>query len=164
VLSSTDAVGNTTTRTLRYVINPVPAPPAAQQQSSAPAAAPAPQLVAPLPLIAGSQAAPRPVATMLSGQKRIGRAAARRNGLLARFSAPQGARRASLKVFRSRNGVLRLVGTKRVSVRRGANSVKLNGKALRSKLTPGLYLIQVTLTTSSGRSGAAAAKFVRVVR
>jgi hypothetical protein len=164
VLSSTDAVGNTTTRTLRYVINPVPAP---QQQSSsapAPAPAPAPQLVAPLPLIAGTPAAPRPAATMLSGQKRVGRAAARRNGLLARFSAPQGARRATLKVYRSRKGVLRLVGTKRVSVRRGANRVKLNGRTLRSRLTPGLYVIQVTLATSSGRSGAAATKFVRVVR
>jgi hypothetical protein len=166
-LTATDAAGNTTTRTLNYVVRAVPAPPAppAQQRQVTPPPAPVVLGPAPVQVLASTSRAPALVsARMLRGQKRVKRASARRRGLVARFSAPAGARRATLRVYRTVDGDLQLVGTKSVSVRRGTNRVRLSGRVMRSRLRAGLYVIKVTLRNSAGRGGTAASSFVRVIR
>jgi hypothetical protein len=162
VVRATDAAGNTTEQAYDYtiVIPPAPQPqPQVQQQQQAPAPAP---VILPVPQIAQSQKL-GPAVRLLSSQKRIKGSAARRSGLVSRFSAPSGARTAVIRVYRSKGGKFTLVGSKSTSVRRGANSVKLNGKAMRRKFTAGLYAIQVTLRGANG-SGAPATSMVRVLK
>jgi hypothetical protein len=158
---------------------PAAAPPAAAggARAAAPAAAPAPRpaaapLAAPAAPAAGAVGAPAgpgpgpvaaPVATILQGGRVVPAAAARRGGLLARFTAPAGATTAVVRVFRRGNGRLVPVGARVVTVRRGANRVALNGKALRRQLTAGRFVIQVVLRTAGGRTGRPANVLVRVV-
>jgi hypothetical protein len=184
VLRSTDSAGNTTTRTLPYTIlappatqqtpptqqasrpqaqQPAPAAPAARTTPAAliPAAsAPAPQLG-----IVGANTAKLPVATLLTTPRTIAGASARRNGIVARFSAPQNARTAVIRVLRrGAVGRLSLVGSKTAAVKRGANSVALNSKALRRKLGSGTYVVQVALRGADGKAGAATSSVIRVIR
>ncbi|MDX6377476.1 MAG: hypothetical protein QOE98_1779 [Gaiellaceae bacterium] len=181
VLRSTDSAGNTTTRTLPYTILAPPATPPTQQASqpqaqqpapAAPAArttpaalipaasAPAPQLG-----IVGSNTGKLPVATLLTTSRTIAGASARRNGIVARFSAPQNAKTAVIRVLRrGAGGRLSLVGSKTAAVRRGANSVALNSKALRRKLRSGTYVVQVALRGADGKAGAATSSVIRVIR
>jgi hypothetical protein len=184
VLTATDAAGNTTTRTLPYTIlaaqqptqqqGQQQGPPAAQPQGQAPAAPQAaPAVAAPAALIpAASAPAPqlgvvssaRPVATMLTGPRTVAGASARRSGLVARFSAPQNARTAVVRVLRrGAGGKLTLVGSRTTAVRRGANRVALNSKALRRRLVRGTYVIQVSLRGADGKAGAATTSVIRVV-
>jgi hypothetical protein len=183
VLRSTDAAGNTTTRTLPYTIL---APPTQQQtpQTSEPQArpqaapaAPAARPVAPATLIpaasipapqlgiAGSSTKGLPVATSLVAPRTIAGSSARRDGLVARFSAPQSARTAVIRVLRrSAAGKLTVVGSKTAAVRRGANRIALNSKALRRKLVSGTYVVEVRLRSAGGKAGAATKSVVRVIR
>jgi hypothetical protein len=188
VLTATDAAGNTTTRTLPYTIlaaagqqpptqsqaQPQPQTPAAPAAAAPAAAAAGPAPVAPAALIpAVAAAAPQlgvvspalPVATMLTGSATVRGASARRSGLVARFSAPQGAKTAVVRVLRrGAGGKLTLVGSKTTAVKRGANRVPLNSSVLRRKLVNGTYVVEVRLRTSAGKSGAATRSVIRVVR
>ena len=160
VVRVTDQAGNVTTSLpMVYTIKPVPVQqPVQQAQAAAPA--PVQQLAAP-------QAAPSrvlPAATLLSNSKRVSASAAKRKGLVSRFSAPAGAKTAVIRVFRSKGGKLTRVGSKTTSVKQGRNSVKLNSKALRRKLTAGLYAVQVTLRASDGAAGAAQTSLVRITK
>ena len=165
VLRSEDAAGNVTTQTHTYDIRPgaQPAQPAAAAGAAPPPPAPV-VVLGPAPASL-APAAPRSLdATLLGTRQRIGRAQARRSGVTARFRAPAGSRTAVVTVSRMAGDELRLVGTKRVRVRAGANTVKLNAAKLRRKLTPGLYYLEVVVRDARGRAGEPAAGFVRVLR
>jgi hypothetical protein len=194
VLRATDAAGNVTTRTLPYTIlaaagQPQPTGPSPQpgtpqgglpasggQPASTPSGAgggapvapaaliPAASVPAPSLGVAGASAARLPVATFLSGPRTIAGRAARRNGLVARFSAPRDAKRAVIRVLRrGANGRQTVLATQLATVRRGANRVVLNGPSLRRKLKAGRYVIEVRLSQApGGKSGAATTFSIRI--
>jgi hypothetical protein len=154
----TDAAGNVTTSTLRYVINRPAAPaPAAQQQ--APAPAPIAQIASPVVV---QPSAFRPAAPALKASvKRVKLSAARRKGLSASFVAPSGAKVAVARLYRTSGAKRTLLGTKRFSVRAGRRqSVKFAG----GKLKAGLYLVEVRAGASRTALGAPGLVRMRVVR
>jgi hypothetical protein len=170
-----DAAGNLSPASSRVIVTTpqpppptVPGPPAVAPVPPSPASvgAPPPPVAAPgpLPLVAASARALAPVATMLPGARQVGRAVARRAGLVVRFRAPPGARRATIDVFRTKAGVHTVLESRRFAVRAGVNRISLGSRSLRRRLRPGLHLIAVTLRTADGRAGGRATLFVRVVR
>jgi hypothetical protein len=144
---SEDAAGNVTARDLGYSI----AAPAGAGSSNQ-------------PLGPGTTRAPALRATVLRRSQRISRARARRSGLTAVFRAPRGARRATVRAFRMRNGRLTRIGSKTVRARAGRMTVRLNSRAIRSRLTPGLYHLEITVRNARGRAGEPVTAFVRVRR
>jgi hypothetical protein len=68
-----------------------------------------------------------------------------------------------VRVLRRRQGALVLIGSQVVAVRRGANRVTLTAGALRAKLTPGRFVVRVSLRAANGKVGRAIAAAVRVV-
>jgi hypothetical protein len=149
----TSATGNVTTTTLRYVINRPPAP--------APAPAPAPVQIT-QPVIV-QPAAFRPAAPSLrASSKRLKLSAARRKGLAASFTAPNGARVAIARLYRTSGSKRTLVSSKRISVRAGRRySAKFAGSR---KLKAGLYLVEVRAGQTSTALGAPGVIRLRVVR
>ena len=174
VLRCTDAAGNLTERSFAFTIKPVPAarPAAEPVEDVAPAAAEATQQEQPAvlqqqplaPALVGppTSAAP-PTVTMLRGRVRLDLATARRTGILAEFTAPEGARRAVIRVSRLRAGRLTLSGSRTAAVRAGANRIRLSSKALRRKLTTGRYVVEVSLRGIDGASGNPAVSSLRIV-
>jgi hypothetical protein len=141
-----------------------PASPAGATSGAAPTAAPS-QLATSVPGlgVAGSRSTPL-AARMLGGRRTISAASARRNGLVARFSAPQRARTALVRVYRKRGRSLTLVGSQTVRVRQGTNRIALRSRTLRTRLRPGTYVVRVSLRAADGAAGPAASSMVRVLR
>ena len=193
VVRASDAAGNAVARTLKYTIAPVPAveeppvvtPPVSPVEETAPvdtppvregspatdehariassSKPPVPAAQAPVLAPPATRATP-PVATMQRGAVRIAATTARRHGLVARFTVPHGAVGAAIRVSRVRNGERTPLRTRSFTVRGGQVLVSLGAKALRRKLTPGRYVIEVTLRDASGRVGAPASTVVHVTR
>jgi hypothetical protein len=144
---------------------PAPAAPAAPAGAagagSAPAAAAQPAALVPGLGVAGARATAL-TARMLGGPRTVSAGSARRNGLVARFSAPQGATTALVRVYRKRGRSLTLLDSRTVRVRAGTNRVALRSRALRARLRPGTYVVRVSLR-GAGSSGPAASATVRVL-
>jgi hypothetical protein len=142
-LTAEDAAGNVTEQSYSWSIAPVP--------GTVPAGG--------VPL--GSL----PSASRLRLPRTRGVAAIRRRGVVLRFTAPATARTAHTRILRIRPGRRnRLVATADFKVRRGANRKVLRSRALRRKLTPGRYLIEISLRDRARRAGVVAAARMRVVR
>jgi hypothetical protein len=159
---------------------PVPAPAPAPAPAAAPAApvAGTPAAVAPgaaVPVLgaaalpgpalgAAPAAAPAaPVAAALRVPATVPAATAARAGLIVRFAVPAGATKATIRVLRRGTGGFKVLAQQVVPVRRGANRVVLNGKALRRKLRRGRVVVEVRLRRPGGGTGAAKRAQVRIV-
>jgi hypothetical protein len=141
-LRSEDAAGNVTEQSYSWSIAPVPGSASA----------------------AGVPLASLPAASRLRLPRTRGRAVIRRRGVVLRFTAPRTARTAHTRILRVRPGRRnRLVATADFKVRRGANRKILRSRALRRKLTPGTYLVEVSLRDAARRAGVVAAATIRVV-
>jgi hypothetical protein len=151
---------------------PLPDPPPAPAPA-APAAAPAAALAA--PAAAGGPAAPAPAGTVaavaggpvvtgLAAPATVPAATAARAGLTVRFAVPAGATRAAIRVLTTRGrGPLTVIARQTVRVRRGVNTVALNGKALRRRLQRGKVVVEVRLKRAGGGVGAPKRTVVRIV-
>ena len=136
-----DAAGNRTAATFEYVIDPAPA-------AAAPAVAPAPVIQRPVAPV--TVARPSLQVRGLAMPKRVRSRTARRSGLRARMRLARGTRVVRLSLYRKVGGELELVGrVTRFPSRSGDYVARLNSKALRSKLRPGLYVLTATPGASS---------------
>jgi hypothetical protein len=129
----------------------------------APAGAAAPPAAGAAPAAGTAAAALVPRIAGLVAPATVPAAVARRAGLVVRFTAPAAGGTAVVRVLRKRQGALRLIGSQVVTVRRGANRVALGAKALRARLTPGRFVVQVVPRARNGRAGRALAATLRVI-
>jgi hypothetical protein len=129
----------------------------------APAGAAAPPATGAAPAAGTAAAALVPRIAGLVAPATVPAAVARRAGLVVRFTAPAAGGTAVVRVLRKRQGALRLIGSQVVTVRRGANRVALGAKALRARLTPGRFVVQVVPRARNGRAGRALAATLRVI-
>jgi hypothetical protein len=107
------------------------------------------------------QATPPSLApSVLPGRPSIGLAEARRAGLQVAFVAPAGASTARIRVLRGRLAI----ASKTATVHAGRNSVVVRSAALKRRLRPGRYVLQVVLRAANGTSGAAGSTGMRVTR
>ncbi|MEA2148237.1 MAG: hypothetical protein QOD69_67 [Solirubrobacteraceae bacterium] len=113
---------------------------------------------------AGSTAGSGPVATILPGDRRVSLAGARRSGLRVRFSAPSGARSATLRAYRRVGGARRLLGTRSTTIHGATTAMAVDSAAARRRIKPGLYVLEVVLRDGAGSAGRAASTTIRVVR
>jgi hypothetical protein len=166
-LRSEDAAGNVATRTLTYVIEPTPPRPVIvpDHEPEAPASPSPPRPPSPSPSAVAPAAAATPVAaTALRTSRRVRWASAKRKGLKVRFTAPDGASRAIVRVYRMRGSRAVAVGARTIETRPGTNTARLNMRALRRKLKRGRYRIAVSLEGRDGTAGKWASVSTRVVR
>ena len=105
-----------------------------------------------------------PVATILAGRASIRLGAARRKGLRVRFDAPPTARDATVSAYRTDGAGRHRLGRVTAAVHDGTNSVALSSAAIRRRIKPGTYTIEVVLDDAAGAHGPAATASVRVRR
>jgi hypothetical protein len=111
-----------------------------------------------------STARPMLIATILPGHPRIRLGQAKRKGLHVRLTAPTTARRATLRAYRTDGGTRDLLGTHTQVVHPGTNTVALASAAIRRRITPGSYELEIVLQDAGGKRGAPASTSVRIVR
>jgi hypothetical protein len=85
---------------------------------------------------------------------------ARRNGILAAFNAPAGARAADLRLYTGSGANRKLVLRRLVSARPGLNRVRLRSR----KLKAALYTLEVRVGTSRSQLGSASVTRLRLTR
>jgi hypothetical protein len=105
-----------------------------------------------------------PVARMLSRSARVSAATARRRGLPVAFEAPAGAASATVRVYRTVRGRLRLAGTMVLRVKAGRNAANVTSSAIRRAIRPGTFTLKVVLKDAGGKAGRAVSATVRVAR
>jgi hypothetical protein len=111
---------------------------------------------------AGNAAGSGLVATILPGGRRVSLASARHSGLHVRFSAPSGARSATLRAYRKAGH--RLLGRRSTPIHGGPSEIAIDTAASRHRIKPGPYVLTIVLHDGAGHAGRAASTTVRVVR
>jgi hypothetical protein len=78
---------------------------------------------------------------------------------------PVGTSNVTLKVYRLAGGKRKHIGSAaRVVQHPGVNRVRLNGPALRRRLVPGRYVLEVTPSAGAGQPGTTSRSAFRVIR
>jgi hypothetical protein len=152
-----DEAGNVITRTLTYTVNRPPVAAAAP----APAPAPAPALPPVIQQLSVPNSAPvvRLAATARqSTRAKLG--TVRKSGLRLAFTAPQGARVMTARLYRVSGSSRRLVSSRTQSIRSGRRSVRFAGKRLRT----GRYLVKLQVGASRSTLGAVRNINIQIVR
>jgi hypothetical protein len=103
-------------------------------------------------------------ATIVPGSSRVSLARARRSGLRVRFTAPAGARRATLRAYRTTGGARRLLGSRVATVHAATNTIALDAAAIRRRIRTGTYTLEVVLRRADGTHGPRVPAYVQVVR
>ena len=104
------------------------------------------------------------VATIQAGRERMRLGTARRRGMRVRFRAPSTARKATVRAYRTDGAGRHRLGTVTAAVHAGTNGVALSSAAIRRRIKPGVYTVEVVLEGAAGARGPAAATSVRVQR
>jgi hypothetical protein len=81
-----------------------------------------------------------------------------------RFHAPATARNATVRAYRTDGAGRHRLGTVTAAVHVGTNSVALSSAAIRRRIKPGVYTVEVVLKGAAGARGPAATTSVRVQR
>jgi hypothetical protein len=105
-----------------------------------------------------------PVATIMPGRRHVALDRARRTGLRVRFTAAAGARRVTIRAYRTSGGRHELLGSTTAAVHGGTNSIPLNAVAIRRQIRTGLYTLEVVLNGADGAAGPTSSAAVRVTR
>ncbi len=148
----TDPAGNFVDRAFTYTLADPPPP-------AAPAAPAAVTPVLAPPAIAALAPARSLSARALRAARRVRARTARRAGLRVSFVAPEGARVAVVRLYRTRDGRRVLVGRRTLAVRGGARHAVRFRPARRA-----LYLTDVRVGPDAGALGTASQVFTRVIR
>jgi hypothetical protein len=101
----------------------------------------------------------------VSMARRMSARSARRNGIATSFVAPAGTRAADVRLYKTVAGTAtasarRLILRRTVSAKAGTNRIRLRS----SKLTTGLYTLEVRVGASRSTLGTASVKRIRLTR
>jgi hypothetical protein len=114
---------------------------------------------------APAKPAPRLALTSLTARHRLSRRDARRSGLHVSMGVPKGTSTVTLRVFRVAGTKRQRIATAaRVVQHPGLNRLKLSSAALRRRLVPGRYVLEVTPSAGAEQPGSTSTLAFRVTR